>query len=278
MKLSYNEATALKCSTLEKDLVLCEKTGYDFIEIRLDMLRGYLKTHTTDNLKSFFANSHIKPHAFNALLDINFLDDSGWKIIMNDFRLACEVGKQIGDQYIVVCPTRNNTPKHYSEREVFDDTVKTLIRLSDFGRKYGMKIAFEPVGNLSVNSVHQAWEIIKAIGRADVGITFDAFNLFLNNKLNHFDDMKIVDLNKVFVVHIDDSEDLPLEELDHCHRMFPGEGIIDLANYIATLKEMHYEGMVSVETFRPEYWAKDPEWVIRTGYETTRKIIESAGA
>jgi 2-keto-myo-inositol isomerase len=205
------------------------------------------------------------------------LDDAGWKSTLEDLLLACEVGQKIGDHYIVVCPNRIRKPKSYSDRDVFEDTKKSLIRLSDFGRKYGMKIAFEPVGNHCVNTVRQAWDIVRAIGRPDVGITFDAFNLFLNNKLNHFEDMKIVDLDKVFVVHIDDSEDLPLEVLDHCHRMFPGDGVIDLKNYITTLKEMHYEGMVSVETFRPEYWAKDPEWVIRKGYESTKRIMESAG-
>ncbi len=51
MKIGYNEATAKDCSTLEKDLELCEKYGFDYIEIRLDMLKDYLKTHTSDDLK-----------------------------------------------------------------------------------------------------------------------------------------------------------------------------------------------------------------------------------
>ena len=33
--------------------------------------------------------------------------------------------------------------------------------------------------------------------------------------------------------------------------------------------------MISIETFRPEYWKKDAEWVIRRGYETTKKLLES---
>lgn len=277
MKISYNEATAMKCSTLEKDLLICEKTGYDFIEIRLDMLRDYLQTHSVNDLKSFFDSSRIKPHAFNALFDVNFCDDQGWKKIMDDFLLACEVGEKIGDHYIVVVPTITKEPNMHSVQEVFEDSVKNLIKLSDVGRNYGMNIAFEPVGNpgCCVRTVLQAWDIVKAINRDDVGLTFDAFNLYLYNKLNNFEDMKKVDLNKLFVVHIDDSEDLPIEVLDHCHRNFPGEGVIDLKNYIGTLKEMNYDGMVSVETFRPEYWGKDPEWVIKTGYEATRKIIES---
>ena len=39
MLISYNEACAKDCSTLEQDLELCERAGFDCIELRLDMLR-----------------------------------------------------------------------------------------------------------------------------------------------------------------------------------------------------------------------------------------------
>ena len=50
LKLGYNEATCKENSTVENDLLLCEKYGYDYIELRLDMLQEYLKTHTVDDL------------------------------------------------------------------------------------------------------------------------------------------------------------------------------------------------------------------------------------
>ena len=53
MFISYNEACARDCSTLEQDLVLCEKAGFDYIEIRLDMLTDYLKRHTVEELAAF---------------------------------------------------------------------------------------------------------------------------------------------------------------------------------------------------------------------------------
>ena len=60
MKLSYNQATARDCSSLEKDVILCEKEGFDYIEIRLDMLDEYLKDHTVRELAQFFQTSQIK--------------------------------------------------------------------------------------------------------------------------------------------------------------------------------------------------------------------------
>jgi len=277
MKISYNEATALECSTLEKDLLLCEKIGYDFIEIRLDMLRDYLKTKTAKDLKTFFDNNRIKPHAFNALFNINFCDDKVWEAIIDDFMLACKIGAEIDSHYVVVVPTITKEPCTRSEKDIFEDSVANLSKLSDIGRDYAMKIAFEPVGNegCCVRTVKQGWEIVKYIDREDVGITLDPFNLYLYHKMNDFKDMKIVDTNKLFAVHVNDGDDLPLEVLDHCDRCFPGNGIINLKNYITTLREMNYKGPVSIETFRPSYWAKDPEWVIKEAYETTKKLLES---
>ena len=50
MYTSYNEACGKDCSDLFTDLTLCEKAGFDYIEIRLDMLRKYLETGTLDEL------------------------------------------------------------------------------------------------------------------------------------------------------------------------------------------------------------------------------------
>ena len=78
MKLSMNEATALKCkgTTLEQDLALCEKYGYDMIEIRtMDCLKNYLAVHSIDELAEYFATHPVKPWAFNTLEYFNNLPD-----------------------------------------------------------------------------------------------------------------------------------------------------------------------------------------------------------
>ena len=60
LKLGFNEATCKENSSVEKDLELCEKYGYDYIELRLDMLKEYFKTHTIDDLKAFFCKEPFK--------------------------------------------------------------------------------------------------------------------------------------------------------------------------------------------------------------------------
>ncbi len=60
LKLGFNEATCKENSSVEKDLELCEKYGYDYIELRLDMLKEYFKTHTIDGPQGLFCKEPFK--------------------------------------------------------------------------------------------------------------------------------------------------------------------------------------------------------------------------
>lgn len=95
LKLGYNEATCKENSTVEKDLALCEKYGYDYIELRLDMLKDYLQTHTVEDLKAFFAKSHLKPFAFNSIENINFATSRSGRNWLNCLPLAVKLHSRL---------------------------------------------------------------------------------------------------------------------------------------------------------------------------------------
>ncbi len=57
------------------------------------------------------------------------------------------------------------------------------------------------------------------------------------------------------------------------NRVLPGDGPIDLAGEIAILREIGYEGTVSLELFNPGLWEKDPAEVLRTGIERMRELL-----
>ena len=57
------------------------------------------------------------------------------------------------------------------------------------------------------------------------------------------------------------------------NRVMPGDGPIDLAAEIAILREIGYEGTVSLELFNPGLWEKDPGDVLATGMERMRELL-----
>jgi 2-keto-myo-inositol isomerase len=261
----------MKNSTLELDLELCNKYGFDLIEIRMDKLKEYLEAHTLDDLVNFFEQNTLKPYAFNALEFVTFRHPNDYKKIKDDLVFLCQSGVKINCRNIVVVPTFDLP---YTRQEIKEESIRVLHELADVAETYNMNLAFEFVGypNCSVNTFEQAYEIVTAVNRSNVGIVLDCFHFHsMNSKI---ESLKKADPNKIFIFHIDDAEDLPVGALRDHNRLWPGDGSIDLELILKTLKDIGYDKMVSVELFRPEYWEWEPEKTIKIAKEKTEAVIQ----
>lgn len=273
MKLCFNEATTLENSNLARDLEYCEKHGYDFIEIRtMDKLPEYLEDNTIDDLAHFFETHHIKPLALNALVFFNNRDEQGHKEMMNEFENMLETAAKLGVKYIVAVPLV--TEEKILKKDIKNSAVKVLEKLSNMAEPYDVKIAVEFVGHpqCTINTFGQAYDIVETVNRENVGLVFDCFHFHAMG--SNIEDLKNADGSKIFILHIDDTEDFTIGLLTDEDRVWPGTGAIDLDGILSTLKEIGIsEEVVSVELFRPEYYKMDPEEVIKTAKDTTVKVV-----
>lgn len=285
MLISYNEACGKDCSTLAQDLELCEKAGFDCIEIRLDMLKEYLKTHSLKDLAGFFHNSRLRPHAVNAVyLYPEFLSEQDepekQKALMEEFLLGCEACQAIGSHYLIIVPflqrDPNGGPYRGKQEETYEASVRILKKLSEQAQAYEVNLCFEIVGfdRSSVRTIQEADRIVRAVDRENVGFVLDSYNLYLNRGNNDFSEIQKIQPEKIFAAHLMSGDDVPAEERGQDKRCFCGQGVVDTDGFLKELKACGYNGMVSVETFRPEYWQKSPEWVIDQAYRTTYAALK----
>lgn len=272
MKLCFNEATTLENSNLSKDLEYCNKHGYDYIEIRtMDKLPEYLQSQTIEELAHYFNTHHIKPLALNALVFFNNRTEEEYQTILTEFKDMLEVGQKIGVKYIVAVPL-------VTEQKILQDDIKTssvnvLRELSDLAAPYGIKIAVEFVGHpqCTVNTFGQAYDIVQTVERENVGLVLDCFHFHAMG--SRLEDLEKADGSKIFILHIDDTEDFPIGFLTDEDRLWPGQGVIDLDSILSTLKEIGFSDVVSVELFRPEYYQLDAEKAIVIAKETTVEVV-----
>lgn len=273
MRLCFNQATTMVKSSLELDLQFCEKHGYDLIEIRtMDKLKDYLKNHSIEDLANYFKTHKIKPYAFNALVFFNNRDEAGYKEIKEELQYMCEVGQKIGCPNIVVVPLVGTDKFTYAQ--IKESSVKVLHELADIAEKYSIRLAIEFVGHpqCTINTFGQAYDIVQAVNRNNVGLVLDCFHFHAMG--SRMEDLKKADGSKIFILHIDDTEDFPIGILTDVDRVWPGEGAIDLQGILTTLKEIGYkENMVSVELFRPEYYELEVEEAIKIAKEKTLAVI-----
>lgn len=288
MRIGYNQATARDCSTLENDLRLCEALGFDEIEIRTDKLREYLLRHSMDELKAFFAASRLKAGAMNAFyLYPEFLGDrddpAKSQALLDELLLGLWTAREIGSIGAIVVAPLQRDPKGGPYRGEWEETYRECVRilraLSDMFRFYGVRICFEPVGfdRSSVRTLEQACAIIEAVDRDNVGLVLDSYNIYLYDQNNDFSKISSVPKGKIFDAHLVDADAVPVAEMGQDKRCFPGLGCVDTVGFLRSLRAAGYDGAAFVETFRPEYWARDPEWVLNEAYRTTRATMLEAG-
>ena len=284
MKTSYNEACGRDCSTLEQDLELCEQAGFDYIEIRLDLLRGYLQNHTLEQLRAFFDTSRLKPHAINAVyLRQGMLpgEEISWEEpAMQDFKLACETCQAIGSRFVIVVPPLDPSGVFTGDMDAAQqDCVRILKKLSALARPYGVRLCFELVGlrKSCVRDIGSVDRIVRAVDQDNVGFVFDSYNIYLNGRCNDFSGLRAVPPEKIFAVHLMSADDVPEDQMGQDKRCFPGRGVVDTDAFLQTLRACGYEGMVSVETFRPEYWTQSPRWVVENAYSSLRQALQANG-
>jgi 2-keto-myo-inositol isomerase len=123
----------------------------------------------------------------------------------------------------------------------------------------------------SVSTMEEDFAIVMAVNRENIGLVLDTFHFYAGG--SSVGAIRDVDPEKIFILHVNDAEKLPKPDLQDAHRLLPGEGVIPLAEILSSLKDIHYDGPVSLEMFRPAYWSRPPEEIAQKGIDAIRKIL-----
>jgi 2-keto-myo-inositol isomerase len=185
---------------------------------------------------------------------------------LEDVRRRMDLAAHLGSSYVIA------TPAHV----VIDyaQIVERFVDLLEIGRQIGVKPVMEYLGFCpSVFKVTQALKICEATGGGEATIVLDAFHNFRGGST--FEELKTVPLDRIAHYHLNDAPaDPPREEQRDPNRVMPGDGILDLKSEIDWLREIGYEGTVSLELFNRDLWKQDPDDVLAVGMERMKQLLE----
>jgi 2-keto-myo-inositol isomerase len=270
MKIGFNGASTMK-TDLPGDIRAASHAGYDLIEIWAKKMEAYLLEHSLDDLRTLLTEAHVKPLAINSVEFITF--NAPWEKAntMNLIERYAKMADHLDCPFIVLVPSPR--PEGVTDKEVLDESVRVLLEISDRFKEYRVRFAFEFLGFrwCSVSTLEEDFAIVKAVNRENIGLVLDTFHFYAGG--SSVGAIRDVVPEKIFILHINDAEKLPKAELQDAHRLFPGEGVIPLGEIVAGLKNIHYDGPVSLEMFRPAYWFRPPEEVATKGINAIRKFL-----
>ncbi len=273
MKLGFNEATALECKgqSLIADLEACEKAGFDYIELRFDCIKEYLKTNTLADLTEWFKNHSLKPWAYNTLVYFNDRDAAGDKEIDDEVDFIIEVCNAIDMKMLITVPTFDIGKK--SIEDIKRDAVPRLRQIAEKVGAHGIRVSLEFCGDpgCSINQFGTAYDVALATGCDNVGVTLDCFHFTALE--SHWEDLEKADPKKIFALHLNDCEHLPIGSRKDTDRTWPGDGCLDLDRIFSTLKKIGFDGVCTIEEFRPEYYELDHEQNVLTSYQRSKEFV-----
>jgi len=270
MKLALNGATTMYAD-LETDIKAAGEAKFDLVELWASKLRKYLASHSIDELKGLLTENAVEPYSINSIEHITFRTQEDYELIKAECGELSAVAGQLYCPYIVVVPGK--LPEGATEAEIVAESVRVLNELADISEPYGVSLAFEFLGqtDCSVQTLDLAEKIINEVNRKSVGVVIDSFHFYAGN--SSFEAIDSLDPSKLFIFHINDAEDLPKESLTDAERLYPGLGILPLAEIKAHFDKIGYDRMASIEIFRPEYWGQDPFEVAKKAKAATEKVL-----
>jgi len=270
MLLAINGATTMK-ATLPEDIEAASAAGFKGLEIWAAKMDAYLETNSVQALKGLFEKVGLLPASINSIEFITFRSVEEYEEIKARCQALCELARVLGCDKIVVVPSP--TPAGVSWDEIKDESVRVLRELSDVAVPYGVKLAFEFLGFgwCSVRTLGQCWEIVRETNLPNIGLVVDTCHFYAGG--SELNTIEALDPLKIHIFHINDVEERPLDTIEDAHRLLPGEGVIPLGDILARLRGIGFDGLCSIELFRPEYWERDPAELAAAARAATLNIV-----
>jgi len=247
MKTCFNTITAGLDRRLEDIIAACAKAGFDGMELDLRALDEAAPRSSLKDIRNMLADGGLAPVSLMAFDLAPFAADNA---ALERFKRGVEAAEALGAPMLLTyCFAA--VPEGMS-RDAALEAAGRRARL--YGEAAGaVKIALEPIGRTQLMGGPQAaLDIAARSGRANVGIMMDTFHYYLSQ----VPDAAILAIprDKLFIVHVNDSEDRPIPELKDKHRVHVGQGILPLAHDLKLWRQLGYDGYLSVEIFNEDYW------------------------
>jgi 2-keto-myo-inositol isomerase len=271
MKSSLNQDT-LKNTATDAVIRIANKTRYDAIEFAQDKVESSVKDASLTRYVRLIEDQEIGVASVQGPEFFNLLGENDFASVTKRAKVLADVASEVGTNVLVPVPSFV-TSEDVSMEKVESSTVSSLEKLAKVcGDDINLGVEFLGFRNSSLNTLQNAIRVINKVDLPNVGLTIDTFHMYISE--SKVSDLGKIGKEKIFLVHVNDSEPGDLRNLTDSNRLFLGEGVIDLEHFRDSLVSLSYDGYVSIELLRPEYWDRDPEQVAREGRKGLRKIFK----
>ncbi len=189
--------------------------------------------------------------------------------IFGKIRRMMEDSKELGSKHVIVLPSRSD----YEQRATMEEGAERFCKLAEIADDVGIIPTLEFIGQSEqVKNIATTLEFMKLVGRP-MKIVVDVFHIWRGG--SDLSEMKNLPAECIEILHLHDvSKQYDRYEYRDRHRIMPGDGILDLVEFLEIAREKGFDGNVVLGVYNPELWKRCPFEVAEEGYEKMKRVME----
>lgn len=261
-----NSSTIRPTPLLEK-IRIAGEVGYSAIELWHDDIDAYIASGgRLSDLRNALSDQHLEVPTTISLRNWCDTTGSAHREALAECERRLADAAELGAKFAIAGPARGAVDVNLA--------AANYAELVELGLKFGVKPAMEYLGFVEqINTLEAALEIMLKSGHPEATIIVDPFHSFRGG--GTFASLTKLRHEQIAISHFNDAPTNPARVEQHDrHRVLPGEGHLDLREWIQNLREIGYDRWLSLELFNEELWNQDPREVARRGLEMMRSIAE----
>ncbi len=245
-------ATVCISGSLDEKISAIARARFDGIELfEPDLIASRM---SPEEVRSRLADDGLTLDLFQPLRDIEGTRRDEFERALERARRKFALMERLGASTALVCSNVATATEDAPEL-----AIDQLSRLADVAADHGVRVAYEALAwGRFVSTYDIAWEIVEAADHPALGICLDSFHVL--SRGSRLDGIATIPGEKIFYLQLADATPMSLDVLSWSrhHRLFPGEGDWNLADFTARVLDAGYGGPLSLEVFNDVFRQGSP--------------------
>ncbi|MDQ1128525.1 bifunctional sugar phosphate isomerase/epimerase/4-hydroxyphenylpyruvate dioxygenase family protein [Microbacterium sp. SORGH_AS_0888] len=256
-------ATVCLSGTLRDKLAAAAAAGFDGVELfEPDLVAA---PESPEEIRALAERLGLGLDLYQPMRDVEGVSPAEFSRVLRRAEAKFSLMQRLGMDTVLCC-------SNVATATIDDDAVSAaqLRTLGELAAGYGVRIAYEALAwGRFVDDYRRAWRIVQQADHPAVGVCLDSFHVLSRGH----DPAGIADIpgERILFLQLADAPALSMDVLSWSrhHRLFPGEGAFDLADFTRRVLDAGYSGPLSLEVFNDTFRQTDP---VRTARQARRSL------
>ena len=181
-----------------------------------------------------------------------------------------DIMQELGTDLILICSS-----VHPQSMGGIDRAADDFNELGDRAAKRDLKVGYEALcWGRHINDHRDAWEVVRRANHSNVGLILDSFHTI--GKGISSNNIRSIPANKIFFVQLADAPQIEMDLLywSRHFRNMPGEGDLNVTQFMRDVMATGYRGPISLEIFNDQFRGGDARIIAKDGYRSLTSLMD----